>query len=211
MTPSACPFEAWRALIEGLGGSLPDADLIYWQLVAPRYGEIHRGYHTIVHVGRCLDFLEQACPGTGPMVTKLALWFHDVIYDPRRKDNEERSADVLLGACALMSVPRPYAEDAFAAVLATKHDGSAPSSRVTRLTLDADLASLGAPWDEFRANSDGIRKEYSFVSEDAYREGRRKILQGFLDRPSLYFTPEFHDLFDAQARENLRRALEELG
>lgn len=210
---SATPDAAWMELALSLGSSEQDARTVYWQILAPRYGEPHRGYHTVAHVASCLGVLDETVAGSPDWLpgARLALWFHDVIYDPLRKDNEERSADVLIGACGLMGVPRSASFASADAVLATKHVGEDPVLELNRRVLDADLASLGFAWDEFVANSAGIRKEYSFVPEDAYRSGRTKILQGFLDRPVLYFTEECRSLYDARARENLRRAVSELG
>ena len=38
------------------------------------------------------------------------------------------------------------------------------------------------------------------MPEAAFRAGRRQILQGFLDRPRIYRTPEAYDAWEATAR-----------
>ena len=65
--------------------------------------------------------------------------------------------------------------------------------------------------EKFDENSAQIREEYSFVPEDAFMAGRKTVLQGFLGRPRLYLTPECHDRFEGQARDNLKRAIAALG
>ncbi len=61
--------------------------------LAKRYAEKHRYYHTLRHVNTCLMLLDEV----GGLVSDLfsletAIWFHDVIYDPLRNDNEAMSA-----------------------------------------------------------------------------------------------------------------------
>jgi predicted metal-dependent HD superfamily phosphohydrolase len=62
------------------------------------YSEPNRKYHTIEHIGSLLRQLEDhghAVVDRDAVV--LAMLFHDVVYDPLRHDNEERSA-ALAGA-----------------------------------------------------------------------------------------------------------------
>jgi|GEM_PF-711049 Uncharacterized protein conserved in bacteria len=57
------------------------------------YAEPHRAYHTFEHVRSCLELLDAVKRELeNPRLMELALWYHDVIYDPRADDNEEQSA-----------------------------------------------------------------------------------------------------------------------
>jgi predicted metal-dependent HD superfamily phosphohydrolase len=166
-----------------------------WDLLRGFYNEPGRAYHTMAHISWCLDLLREFFPEKKRPDwynrVELALWFHDVIYDPKRKDNEARSARVLIGAAAMLGLDPSMAMDASEDVVATKHVGFfMPAHEATRWVLDIDLASLGFDPATFDRNSAQIREEYSFVPEDAYRAGRKAILQGFLDRPQIYLTPE---------------------
>ncbi len=60
-----------------------------------RYAEPHRAYHDAAHVG--LLWLRHLLHGGDPADRDLALaiLFHDVVYDPKAKDNEARSAELL--------------------------------------------------------------------------------------------------------------------
>ncbi len=76
----------------------------------------------------------------------LAVWFHDAIYDTRRKDNEEQSAAY---ARAVLT-PQGVSEADFYA--RCSHSSSRPKRIKPRLMtptanclLDADLAILGSP------------------------------------------------------------------
>ena len=49
--------------------------------------EPHRYYHNLQHIHDMLlnDNL---------IINGLTIWYHDAIYDPKRNDNEERSAEL---------------------------------------------------------------------------------------------------------------------
>ena len=172
--------------------------------VAARYGEPHRAYHTIDHVEHVVAKVDELGHGDDPAVV-LAAILHDVVYDPARNDNEERSADyarAVLGDLAIAGRVATLIE-------ATKtHDGPDGDDGLDAL-LDADLSSF-ADDDEGR-NGDRIREEYAFVPDEAFQAGRRKVLQAFLDRDPLYRTELMRSRYEAKAKANIRRALERIG
>ena len=94
-------------------------------------------------------------------------------------------------------------------ILATKHDVP-PLNHDARFLVDIDLASLGYPEREFNKNTARIRAEYNWVSKETFNRERAKLLQSFLDRPSIYLTEFFHNKYEAQARKNLARAIKQL-
>ncbi|MEJ2132683.1 MAG: N-methyl-D-aspartate receptor NMDAR2C subunit, partial [Gammaproteobacteria bacterium] len=91
----------------------------------------------------------------------------------------------------------------------TKH-AAAPRTPDQKLVSDIDLAILGADLPRFDAYEEQIRREYAWVGDEEFRTTRKAILEGFLDRPSIYLTPYFHERFEAIARHNLARSLEKL-
>jgi predicted metal-dependent HD superfamily phosphohydrolase len=214
-------------LIARLGGNPEDApENIESRLAFPKgggwafdyiiefYNESHRHYHNLRHIEWCHDLLYEMNPQqTGWRdTTELALWFHDVYYDPKRKDNEERSADILRAVGAVTGLERTYVDRVADIIVKTHHvAGTHAGDMETQWTLDIDLASLGFEAREFNRNSEEIRQEYAWVPEELYVAGRKAVLQGFLDRPFIYYTPECRDRFEKQARRNLQRAIEKLG
>jgi predicted metal-dependent HD superfamily phosphohydrolase len=62
----------------------------------------------------------------------------------------------------------------------------------------------------YQQYSNAIRTEYDWLPLDQYRTGRSKVLQSFLQRPSLYFTPAMVAEFEQRARINLQSELQEL-
>ena len=76
--------------------------------------------------------------------------------------------------------------------------------------LDMDLSILGASAEAFDAYEAGVRHEYRDVPEAAFRSGRAAILEGFLARDRLYLSDWGWARFEARARENLRRSIQNL-
>lgn len=172
----------------------------------PFYAEPHRAYHNADHVRAVLHTLDSH--GLLTPALALAAWGHDLVYDPQRPDNEERSAEVF-GAWLRGQGIQPELEgEVRALILATRH-AAPPATRGEALLVDADLSILGANPEAFAAYDAAIRQEYAFVPEEAYRVGRGRVLQGFLDRERIFTTPEFAGL-EAQARTNLTHALKRL-
>ncbi len=173
------------------------------------YSEPHRRYHTLQHVEFCLRELSRNRDhAVRSREIRWALLFHDAIYDPRRNDNEARSAD---WACRVMQeLQRPDDEIARVRkmILATAHAGNAETPDEA-LLLDIDLSILGADEATFDEYDRAIRVEYEWVPDDAYRAARASVLQGFLNRDRI-FQSVAHRPQEAAARSNIERALEKL-
>ena len=193
---------AWEEAAAGLGVRATPSTV---DDLAARYGEAHRRYHDLAHVSACVArFEEHRGQAARPAEVLAALLFHDAVYDPRRSDNEARSA--ALARSALLGAP-PEAVDRIAAMIASTAGHVARAADDTALALDIDLSILGSPPEAYEAFERGIREEYEFVDDDAFRAGRVAILRDFLARPSIYLHPPLRDAFEVAARENLARAI----
>lgn len=61
--------------------------------ICKSYASAGRFYHTLEHIRSVLNTLESlSCHARNMNSLRLAAWLHDVIYDSRKPDNEERSA-----------------------------------------------------------------------------------------------------------------------
>lgn len=138
----------------------------------------------------------------------MAIFFHDLIYDATRHDNEEESAKAFRefvrdapSTSPLRSLEQPVVE----MILQTKHHMQCPSGAPMDLKyfLDMDLAILGASKDRYEEYMRDIRIEYGHVPHDLYTKGRSQVLKTFLMAKQLYFTAEFRTALDAAARRNL--------
>jgi predicted metal-dependent HD superfamily phosphohydrolase len=181
-----------------------------FELIAQRYGEPHRFYHGVHHVESLLKLLHDDFPTLAKdrAAVELALWFHDIVYDPRARDNEEKSAALMSSVLGKALAP-DLERKVVAFILATKHDMS-PADPDAQLVVDIDLSTLGAPPEDFQRYSDSIRKENFWVPEAEYRRSRKATLERFLAQSPLYHHLPLRQRFEAQARRNLTEALAEL-
>jgi predicted metal-dependent HD superfamily phosphohydrolase len=200
----------WVRLLNQYSVAPPDAYPLFDRLVAA-YAEPHRHYHTLEHLsemfrvsGRLTDF------ATDPSAVKLAIWFHDAVYDPQAHDNEERSATLAGEALRSLHIPEPIQIHVAAMIRATAHATSTEMDGDTNVLLDADLAILSAEERRYDRYAADIRREYAWVEERAYRVGRTKVLEAFLNRPRLYRTGRMHEVAEQLARQNLKREINQL-
>ncbi len=182
----------------------------YERLIA-LYSEPHRHYHTLRHIGECLNQFDAANDlARQPVAVELAIWFHDAIYDPRSSDNEERSAALARECLAESSAGKELLELVARLVLATKHH--VPSDHAdSLLLLDVDLSILGQPEERFQEYERQIWLEYAWVPESVFAAKRAGILANFLRRERIYQTDYFCARFEQQARQNIRHSLERPG
>lgn len=181
-----------------------------WRELLAAWSEPHRAYHNLDHLLSCLaEWRHGREGGEADAQVQLALLFHDAIYDPQSSDNEERSADWAERAGLELGLRADSRAVIGRMILATKAHGHA-ADEATRRLLDIDLSVLGADPARFAAYDAGIRQEYRHVPDEAYRQGRARVLQSFLDREPIYLTASFRERYEAVARRNLAQAIQRL-
>ena len=189
---------------------LPAAQLA---AVEAAYATPARAYHHFGHVRDVLAQADAVAAGPGwrrPDEVRLAILYHDAIYEPGRRDNEDRSA--ALAREHLARWPAPVDVDRVAALIAltARHGRIAPADVDTEaaLFLDCDMAILGAAPAVFDAYDRGIAAEYrGHVPGWLFATQRRRFLKGLLAAPRIFLSDHFHIALDAAARNNLRRAV----
>jgi predicted metal-dependent HD superfamily phosphohydrolase len=194
----------WAQAVRALGGVPAETDLV------ERYGEPHRKYHNATHVEAVLSeaALLADLPADDNAVLTLAICAHDVIYDARPGEDERASAQWARDRLIEAGVPSRHIARVEALVLATiKHESD---DELAHILLDADLSILGAEPADYDRYVSAVRQEYSFVPEDAWRQGRAAVLGNLLDRKDLFQTTKARARWDEQARANLRRELTHL-
>ncbi len=181
-----------------------------WQKLNTAYTESWRAYHNLDHIAHCLDeFIVVRQLTDDPIAIEAAIWFHDVIYDTRRKDNEERSAEFAVAVLREAGKSASFCESVHTLILATRHQ-SMPTATDARLLTDIDLSILGQSPERYAEFERQIRCEYAWVTEPDFATGRSAILSGFLHRSNIFATPLFIERYEDQARKNLARAIKQL-
>ncbi|MQP77655.1 hypothetical protein CQ393_17375 [Stenotrophomonas sp. MYb238] len=198
-------------------------DLIPMPLPAGQLAEIEaaharppRAYHNFGHVQALLRHHRDVAAGPGwhqPREVALAMLYHDAIYEAGRADNETRSAALAREAIARWLPDAGVDVERVAALIElTARHGRLRAEELdadAALFLDSDMAILGAPPAVFDAYDRGIAEEYrGKVPGFLFRLNRRRFLKGVLAQPRIFFSDFFHERYDAQARENLRRVTE---
>ena len=195
----------WTALMSSLGNPR-ESDTVLNDLLT-RYSEPHRRYHNLAQIVAMLDELELVRENDSAVA--LAIWFHDAVYNPKAKDNEELSAKLAKDSIKQIGLSDSLGEQVNNLVMATKHT-TVPVDRSAQILVDIDLVVLGKPEKEFDAYEVGIRKEYEWVPQSDFCANRSRILQSFLDRPSIYSTELFRDKYENTARKNLEQAINQM-
>jgi len=196
-------IQRWRKLFEN--AEINKVESIYNDILEG-YSESHRYYHTIDHVKACLRHLDSVENVANRRDVEIALWFHDVIYDSFKKDNEEQSAIFADSALNVLGESKQIIDSVKHLVILTKHP-SDPKELHEKYLIDIDLSILGSSEDVYEGYERWIRKEYSNVPAILYRRGRKKVLRSFLDQPKIYTTELFYEKYEANARKNLESAL----
>ncbi len=197
--------DAWRELVRRHGSDAVLAESTLEELVRA-YAEPHRHYHTLDHIADLLLLLEKHDGASDADAVKLAILFHDAVYDPARQDNEAASANLAVKQLSALGFPRQLLGKVERYILATQHGAAPPQAMEDAdldMLLDLDLSVLAAASDRYGTYALAIWREYSAVPDTLYRPGRRRVLEDFLARPHIYRTERLRALWEASARANL--------
>lgn len=201
--------EVWDMLSYQLSIPKADSRKILKEIIE-KYTEPHRSYHNLSHLYSMLmmaeeyyDFIEN------PILFELSIWFHDLIYDPKRNDNEEKSAE---RAVELLS---PFLADSFLEnlkqiILSTINHTPILKNNDSKLFLDLDMSVLASDSTVYEKYTSAIRKEFSIFSDEIYIAGRKSVLGKFIEGENIFFTEFFQENFEKQAIENIQNEIASL-
>ena len=183
-----------------------------------------RAYHNLRHVWELCDFyardiaphVASGAVACDPDVVLLTAFFHDVVYDATRGDNEERSAEAWRAFALDAQMPADVVDQVSRITLATKKhlewkapplEGAIASTNEamnTMLFLDMDLAILGAPRDRYAEYAEQIRCEWRHIADAAFFRGRLAFLESMQQRSdSLFRTPLVQQLRGGAVKGNV--------
>lgn len=145
-----------------------------------RWAEPHRKYHTVDHLDDLVRQIHECRELTDRerQFLLLAALFHDAVYDPRRNDNEERSAQLLMDHS---DAGNPDIQTVVRIVRDTKDH--APSDELSKRFSEMDMNIATRQLSELLEWERGIRFEYSHYCWPVYVIGRigfvRKLIRRY--------------------------------
>jgi predicted metal-dependent HD superfamily phosphohydrolase len=175
------------------------------------YSLADRYYHNLTHIDCVLTTIDRFDDLQDPRAVYLAAWFHDFVYDAQATDNEAESAIVARDLLTNLGESIATIDRVAQLILATHGHQIDSDDRDRCIFLDADLAILGADPLRYQAYQQAIRREYSWVSDIAYRAGRTQVLASFLQRDRLYYTELLFTELESIARLNIAQEITLLG
>lgn len=204
-----------------------------------RWGEGHRAYHSRQHLRETLSALaelgstdhgttgqgtdrerdQDADQGAGGhdaamdvTVARIALWYHDAVYDTRAEpgSNEHRSAALARDHLHHLGVATAVVDRVEAIIMATSDHAAGSSDPAWPLVHDADLWILAAPPQRYAEYCSQVRREYAHVPEAQFRSARAAVMTSLIDRPQIYLTPPARHRWTAVARRNVTAELRQL-
>jgi len=141
---------------------------------------------------------------------RFAIWFHDIVYDTKRSDNEEKSAEYAKDF--LDNIKFEKLNKVSNLILKTKKHqiDESVDDFDTKFFLDLDLLILGTSQELYHRYTEKIRKEYSYIPNEIFFLERAKILNTFLKEKKIFKTEEYFEEFENIARRNLQFELKDI-
>jgi predicted metal-dependent HD superfamily phosphohydrolase len=175
------------------------------------YNQRNRFYHNLGHLGNLFHLFDKhVAQAENPALLGFAIFYHDIVYDTLRNDNEEQSAAKAREHLSRLNFKTTLIEGVVALIMATKQHVADPAFSYQKdmaLFLDLDLAVLAEDWNDYDLYRQSIRKEFNQYPEPIYKSGRRNALQQILHKEAIYYSPDFQETMEAKARQNLSREL----
>lgn len=181
-----------------------------WEEIYMAYSEKGRHYHTLAHLANLLSELENVKSQVNDRdVVLFTLFYHDIVYRATGDKNEEKSAQLAQLRLTELSFPQEKITRCIGMILATKGH-TVTGDNDTDYFTDADLSILGQTKNLYSEYARQVRKEYSVYPAFIYNQGRKKVLNHFLNMTRIYKTSYFFDHFELQARDNMKDELKTL-
>lgn len=168
------------------------------------YTEPQRAYHSVQHIVECLAHFQSIQSNLNePIAVETAIWFHDVIYEPKASDNELQSAELMKQLCNIF-LSEQQIEKVYQWIIATQKHLPSDDNDLNSV-LDIDLAILGSDEKRFAEYEQQIQFEYAWVDADVYQVKRKQVLQQFEQMNPIYQTSYFNQRLEIQAKINLSK------
>lgn len=178
-----------------------------WTEIEKKYSSKKRHYHTLDHLENLYLQLVKIKGEIKSWNTILfTLFYHDIVYNSLKSDNEEKSAKLAEKRMKQISVPNETIELCINQILATKSHIKSTHTDTNYFT-DADLSVLGQTWETYSLYYKNVRKEYSIYPDFVYNPGRTKVLNHFLAMDRIFKTDYFYTKFETQTKSNIQKEI----
>lgn len=209
-------FEFWKQLtLRDLTLTVNNSNL-WFSILRDFYSQFWRKYHTMKHIYEFLTeanilFHQNKIKDTHNFL--FAIWFHDSIYVPSRKDNEERSNFLFND---FYNENKNYLDHIDSNkvnyfIQTTKYH----STYIDEITdndlkyfLDIDMSIFSIEYNQYISYIQQVRNEFSLYNDAEWKEGRILFLRRVINRKYIFYTEEYRNKSEKTARENILREIE---
>ncbi|MFN8281771.1 MAG: hypothetical protein U0U67_01050 [Chitinophagales bacterium] len=202
--------EYWNSVLSNYTDDVLYSDELFSQLIN-HYSESNRYYHNTTHIQKMLDLsFEYAAKLKDVETVQLAIFYHDIIYNSLSKTNETDSAALAVKQLSNTNFPVEKIKMVEQFIISTQKHLPLIDNADLLYFLDFDLAILGTEQAAYTDYAEKIRKEYKWVPSFLYKKNRAKVLQHFLEREHIYYSEIFRNLYEVNARENIKFEIDEV-
>jgi len=197
----------WKNLTSGY----PAIKDEFFDILIQAYSSPKRHYHNLTHIASLLKLTDEHFSKLqSPDVIRFTIWYHDVVYNVLKSNNEEKSAVLAKKQMSELNVKNSTVNYCCKLIVATKTH-SLPkglNSFDAKFMMDIDLSILSVSRENYIEYTKQIHKEYSIYPDLLYKKGRKKVLKHFLNKERIYKTDLFFQHHEKKARKNLAYELE---
>ena len=151
-----------------------------YNILLGMWNESQRAYHTQSHLLELIDQInEKKSQLSQTQYEKLMLCalFHDIVYDPMRQDNEEKSAEFFINCCSEKN--NPDLLEIKQMIIDTKtHEAK---TELSELFNYFDMKIVEGDFEKLLEWENGIHQEFQAYGE-LYKQGRLHFLESLLDK-----------------------------
>lgn len=201
----------WQYIAAGLVNPSHDteADVVFGEIIQRYRTGDGRSYHNIVHISRMLAFVDKFRHlSKNDLLLKAAIFGHDIVYVPGSQTNEEDSAEVFGRMMNRMDVRGWKIDETERLIRVTKKHKTDEDDTNGKIMIDADFSIFAASEADYDEYARGVWQEYvgsGRIPEASFRQGRKKLIEGWLSQERIFLTPEISAQLEPQARSNLQR------
>lgn len=143
------------------------------------WNEPRRKYHNMDHLKQILVDLEKKRRFVIPIHWEslvLAAFYHDAVYVPGYKDNEDKSMQIFFRTF----VGDPFMAKKIGEMIETTKFRKKPKDPLLKIFWDADNAGFTGSYEKFFEVENKIRAEFSHLPHESYKKGRIAFLKSCL-------------------------------